>query len=345
MKEGLIMRVVRLHGLNDLRMHEEPVPSPQPGEALLQVKAIGICASDLHWFCEGGIGDAQLKRPLVLGHEFSAVVVESDDPRLPAGQRVAVDPAIPCEHCEFCLHGHPNLCLHLRFAGHDQEDGAQREYMTWAARCCFPIPEDFSFADGAMLEPLGIAVHAVDLGHLKPGMTAGVYGCGPIGLLTLQMARLAGASEIYATDRLPHRLDAARSLGATAVFQAETGEEAKQILAATRGRGVDVAFEAAGENAAVDTAIDTVRPGGRVVLIGIPAEERTSFQASTARRKGLTIALVRRMKLTYRRAIQLVSKNLVDVRSLVTHRFALTDYHSAFAAAVRREGIKVILET
>jgi L-iditol 2-dehydrogenase len=132
-------------------------------------------------------------------------------------------------------------------------------------------------------------------------------------------------------------------MGATAVFTGN-GEEVGQILSATGGRGVDVAFEAAGENPAVDTAFETVRPGGRVVLIGIPSDDQTSFKASTARRKGLTIAMVRRMKLTYPRAINLVAKGLVDARSLVTHRFALEDFGQAFDVAVQRQGIKIILE-
>jgi L-iditol 2-dehydrogenase len=175
-------------------------------------------------------------------------------------------------------------------------------------------------------------------------MTVGVYGCGPIGLLVLQVARLAGATEIYATDLYPHRLQAARSLGAAAVFQAEGGEETQKIMAATRGRGVDVAFEVAGENPAVENAVNTAKHGGRVVLVGIPSDDRTSFQASTARRKGLTLVMVRRMKLTYPRAIDLVAKGLVDVRSLVTHRFPLVEFNQAFAVAVKRQGIKIVLE-
>lgn len=337
------MKSVRLHGMGDLRIHEEPTPTARPGEVLLRVGGIGICASDLHWFCEGSIGDAKLAHPLVLGHEISAQVVESDDPGLPIGTRVAVDPAIPCERCEFCQRGDPNLCENLHFAGHGKDDGAQREYMPWPTHCCFPIPDDFSDADGVMLEPLGIAIHAVDLAHMKPGMRVGVFGCGPIGLLTLQMARLAGAAEIYATDLYPHRLEAALALGATAAFQAGNGEESARILDATRGKGVHTAFEAAGENPAVDTAFETVSAGGRVVLIGIPSEDRTSFTASTARRKGLTIIMVRRMKLTYPRAINLVARELVDVRSLVTHQFPLVDFKAAFDTAVKRQGIKVVI--
>jgi len=335
------MRVLRLHGARDLRLHIEPDPAPGPGESLLRVTAVGLCGSDVHWFSEAGIGDARLTRPLVLGHEFVGVI-ESGERR---GERVAVDPAVPCGACEFCLEGNPNLCTALRFAGHGAEDGALREYMAWPTRCLHPLPDSLTDADGVMLEPLGVAIHAVDLGHVKPAMTVGVFGCGPIGLLVLQVTRVAGATHLIATDKLPHRLEAARSVGATAVFQAADGQEVTDVVGATANRrGVDVAFEAAGENEAVETAIATARPGGRVVLIGIPADDRTAFTASPARRKGLTIKLSRRMKHVYPRAIRLVESGMVDVRSLVTHRFPLEEIDQAFSVAERREGLKVIVE-
>jgi threonine dehydrogenase-like Zn-dependent dehydrogenase len=185
------------------------------------VTAVGLCGSDLHWFSEGDIGDARLQEPLVLGHEFAGVI-ENGERR---GQRVAVDPAVPCSGCEFCLEGNPNLCADLRFAGYSTEDGALREYMAWPTHCLHPLPDSLTDADGVMLEPLGVAIHAVDLGHLRPGMTVGVFGCGPVGLLVLQVARVAGATHVIATDKLPHRLEAAQSLGATAVFQATDGRE------------------------------------------------------------------------------------------------------------------------
>jgi L-iditol 2-dehydrogenase len=176
-------------------------------------------------------------------------------------------------------------------------------------------------------------------------MTVGVLGCGPIGLLTLQVARAAGATHLVATDlpSVPHRLDAARSLGAQ-VFAADPRQaEVSEILAMTSHQGVDVAFEAAGDNAAVEAAIAAVKPGGKVILVGIPPEDRTTFTASTARRKGLTIKLVRRMKHTYPRAIRLVESRQVDVRSLVTSRFPLEKAADAFAVAQRRGGIKVVI--
>jgi L-iditol 2-dehydrogenase len=338
------MKSVRLHGTGDLRIHDEEVPAAGVGEKLIRVKSVGVCGSDLHWFSEGSIGDAKLEHPLVLGHEFAGVTAD--------GQRVAIDPAIPCGHCEFCGHGHPNLCANLIFAGHGRHDGALREWMAWSEKSLFPIPDSISDEDGAMLEPLGVAIHAVDLGKLKAGVTVGVFGCGPIGLLILQVAKLSGAATIIATDKFAHRVEAAKALGASKAFLVDENPRLREpalsivetIQAATQGRGVDVAFEAAGTQDAVDSAFASVVPGGKVVLAGIPDDDKTSFTASLARRKGLTIKLVRRMKHTYPRAIELVSKGLVNVRSIVTHRFPLEQAAEAFRVAERREGLKIMIE-
>ncbi|HEX3044327.1 MAG TPA: zinc-binding dehydrogenase, partial [Bacillota bacterium] len=248
---------------------------------------------------------------------------------------------VPCGECEFCLIGDPNLCSNIRFAGHGWEDGQLREYLTWPERCLVPLPDAISDDEGVLLEPLGVALHAVDLGHLRIGMTVGVFGCGPIGVMVAQLARLSGAKAVYGTETLPHRLEVARAFGVTC-YPAD-GEEAGRMRAATQGRGVDVAFEVAGEDAAVEAAIAAVRPGGCVVLIGIPANDRITFNAGTARRKGLTIKLVRRMKHTYERAIQLVEQGLVEIHSLATHYFPMEQGQTAFELAARREGMKVIV--
>ncbi|HJS18990.1 MAG TPA: zinc-binding dehydrogenase [Anaerolineales bacterium] len=330
------MKAIRLHGSGDLKIHEEPIPAVGAGEQLIHVKSVGVCGSDLHWFSEGAIGDAKLDRPLVLGHEFAGITEE--------GQPVAIDPAIACGHCELCEQGHPNLCENIIFAGHGKHDGGLREYASFPTRCLFPLPDSFSLDDGAMLEPLGVAIHSVDLGKLKAGMTVGVFGCGPIGLLIIQLAKLSGAVNVIGTDKLGHRVEAAKRLGASQGFLAGDPARLSEIRAATQGHGVDVAFDAAGAQEAVDDAFAAVCPGGKVILAGIPEDDRTSFSASTARRKGLTIKLVRRMKHTYPRAIGLVSKGLVDVRSIVTHRFPLDQAGEAFRAAERREGLKVMIE-
>jgi L-iditol 2-dehydrogenase len=330
------MKTLRLHGLHNLQFHDEPKPIPTKGEQLLKVRSVGICGSDLHWFAEQGIGDARLTHPLVLGHEFSAVTE--------SGERVAVEPAIPCGACDYCRRGHPNLCPTVIFAGHGNQDGALREYMAWDEKCLFHLPDSLTNDDGAMLEPLGVAIHSIDLGHLKAGMTIGVFGCGVIGLMIAQLAKLSGATNIIATDILSHRVDAAKALGAQHALLVEDRRGVEQVFAASQGRGLDVAFEVAGDQDAVEAAIAAVVPGGRVILVGIPADDKTSFPASLARRKGLTIKIVRRMKHTYPRAIELVTKGLVDVRSLVTHHFGLDQAAQAFEVAERREGIKVIIE-
>jgi L-iditol 2-dehydrogenase len=297
--------------------------------------AVGVCGSDLHWFDEGAIGDVRLTRPLVLGHELAGVTEE--------GRPVAVDPLVGCLECPPCLGGDPNLCLAVRFAGSVPVDGGLREWMAWPSRCLVPLPAGFSASDGAMLEPLGIVLHALDLAHLRPGVSVGVFGCGPIGLLALQVARAGGAWPLYATERTdrPHRVEAARALGAT-VFAADGGE-ARRLVDAAGGRGVDIALEAAGQAEAIDAAVESARAGGRVVIVGISSDPRTSFDASASRRKGLTILVSRRARHIYPRAIRLVQSGLVDVRQPVTHRFPLEDAPAAFALALRREGVKVMI--
>ncbi len=329
------MKALRLFNPGDLRIQDEPVPTPGGREVLIQVKAVGICGSDLHWFKQGGIGDATLDHPLVLGHEFAGVTED--------GERVAIDPAIPCGVCEHCQRGDTNLCPNVRFAGHSGQDGGLREYLCWDTSRLHALPDSLSDEDGVMLEPLGVAIHAVDLAHLRAGMSVGVFGCGPIGILIIQLARLSGASLVVASEILPHRVDAAKAFGAKIVFQPDPNVPEKAILEATGGRGLDVVFEVAGTQGAVDDAFTAVMPGGKVILAGIPDEDHTSFSASTARRKGLTIKMVRRMKNTYPRAIRLVSGGQVDVRSLVSHRFSLDQAKQAFETAERREGLKVII--
>jgi L-iditol 2-dehydrogenase len=334
------VKVLRLHDRDKLRLHEESDPVTNQDEYLLRVTAVGLCGSDLLWLDQGGIGDARLDKPLILGHEFAGIIESGDQ----NGQRVAVDPAIPCMRCRYCLEGNPNLCKDLRFAGHGSEDGALREKMNWPKLCVHSLPDILTDVEGVMLEPLGVALHALDLARVQPGMTVGVFGCGPIGLLLIQLAKAAGATRIIATDPLIHRLDAAKAVGSTFAILASDGKEREEVWSAAGGDGLDLAFEAAGENEAVETAIQSTRPGRQVILIGIPKNDQTMFTASVARRKGLTIKIVRRMKHTYPRAIDLVQNRYVDVQSLVTHRFPFYDFDAAFASAKNREGIKVIIE-
>jgi L-iditol 2-dehydrogenase len=332
------MKEARLYAVGDVRVGEADQPTPGPGESLVRVTAVGLCGSDLHWFDEGGIGDAQLASPLVLGHEFGGVVVGGARD----GQRVAVDPARPCGVCARCREGNVNLCPTIVFAGHGTQDGGLREYVAWPDRLLHPVPPAVSDEAVAMLEPLGVALHSFDLGHVRLGASVAVVGCGPIGLLLLQLARGAGCDPVIAVEPLAHRRNRAAALGADVVLE-PTADLAEALAGAGVPDGVDVAFEIAGTDAAVDVAMRLARPGARVVLAGIPATDSTTFPASVARRKGLTFALVRRMKETYPRALRMVERGLVDVDSIVSHRFALSNVVEAFATAAARTGHKVIV--
>jgi L-iditol 2-dehydrogenase len=332
------MRVSRLHGIRDLRLEKAPVPEPGPGQVLLHIASVGVCGSDVHYYLHGRIGTQVVTDPIVLGHEFSARVAalgpsvpQGSTSDLQVGQLVAVDPAISCMRCEPCLQGHPNLCPSVRFCGTPPIDGVLAEYTVMPAENCFPLPPQVDSVQGAMLEPLGIAIHSVDLAHLQPGSTVAVLGAGPIGLLIAAVARAAGASQIYMTEPLPYRLEFASEYVADFVLDPDDADVAARIRDLTDGRGVDVAFEAAGAQDTPQLAAAVTRIGGKVIVTGIPAEEDTLiFNASTVRRKGLTIKLVRRMKHTYPRAIRLVQSAAVDLSPLATHQFPLERVEEAF---------------
>jgi L-iditol 2-dehydrogenase len=316
----------RLYGAGDVRVQREERPEPGDGEWLVEVTSVGLCGSDLHWFAEGGIGDARLAQPLVLGHEMAGVVRGGPSD----GTRVAIDPAVPCESCPQCAEGDHNLCPNVVFAGHGRCDGGLRQVMAWPSDRLHPLPDALSDDEGALLEPLGVAVHALDFGHLRVASTVGVVGCGPIGLFLVQLARLSGATRVLAADPLTHRLEAAVRFGAEPIGDRDHGT-------------ADVVFEVSGSDGAVDTSLRLARPGARVVLVGIPDGDRTSFSASMARRKGLTLVMSRRMGEVYPRAIALATSGRLDLSSLVTGAYPLGDIDAALTAAVGRAGLKTVV--
>jgi L-iditol 2-dehydrogenase len=338
---AVIADVARLHAPGDVRLIREAVPTPGPGELLVRVTAVGLCGSDLHWYREGGIGDAGLVRPLVLGHEFGGVIL--DGPR--AGERVAADPADPCGQCDPCRRGRANVCVATRFAGFGTTDGALRSVMAWPGHLLHRVPDSVGDDEAALLEPLGVALHALDLAPIVVGARAGVYGCGPLGLLLVQLLRLGGASVIVATDRLTHRVASAREMGATHGFVVGGRSTDPGQGGDPREIPVDVAFEVAGDNDAIADAIAAVRPGGRIVLVGIPHDDRTSFPAAAARRKELSFHVSRRMADTdMPRAIGLAAAGRVDLSALITHRYPLGEVSDAFAMLASRRGLKVIVK-
>jgi L-iditol 2-dehydrogenase len=342
------MKAARLYGPRDFRIDDLAVPVPGPGQVLLQVLSVGVCGSGVHYFLDGGIGDDKIKEPFVIGHEFSARIAALG-PGVggpPVGTRVAVEPAISCGKCELCLEGHPNLCENILFCSTPPTPGALQEYMVHPANLCFPIPDSVTNDQGSVLEPLGIALHAVGLAKLRPGDTIAILGAGPVGLLILQVALISGARAAYVTDLVSERLEMARKFGATATFRADEGDPVAWVKEQTDGRGVDVAFEAAWAEETVAQAAEMARRGGRLMMVGIPREDVAVFPAHAVRRKGLTIKYVRRMKHTYPRAIAMVRDGLIDINTLVTHRFPLDQVAMAYPlVASRSDGaMKIIIE-
>jgi L-iditol 2-dehydrogenase len=234
----------------------------------------------------------------------------------------------------------------MHFCGLWPDDGSLREYMIMPTRACFLLPDSISDIEGALLEPLGIAMHAVDLAKLKVGESVAILGAGPIGLMILEMARLSGADPIFVTEPLPWRVEMARRYGATQVINPTEADPVQAIMAATDGRGVDVVFEAAWGTETVAQAAEMARLGGRVILVGVPSEDVLTMRASAARRKGLTIKLSRRMKHIYPRAIRLAVQGKIDLMGMVTHRLPLTQAAEAFAlnADYRDRVVKAVIE-
>ncbi len=348
------MKAAKLYGARDFHVDEVPMPpDPGRGQVLLRVGAVGVCGSDLHTYEDGRIGDTVLQNPLVMGHEFAGTVAavgpDADSglhQPLAPGQRVAVEPGLPCWHCDRCEEGHPNLCRTLHFMGLWPDDGALQDYVIVPSRNCFPIPDHFTMDDGALLEPLGVGLHAVDLAKIRVGKSVVVLGCGPIGLLIIRLAKLAGAMPVIAFDQFDWRLDAAKHWGADAVINIKGGDPAAALLAQNGGRGASVVFEAAWGGDAVGTAVEMADLGARVVLVGIPGDDRAGFKHSSARRKGLSLLLCRRMKHTYPRAIALADSGLFALQDLITHRFDLPQTGDAYAlnAAYQDGVIKVMVE-
>jgi L-iditol 2-dehydrogenase len=230
-----------------------------------------------------------------------------------------------------CARGHPNLCENLRFCGTFPDEGALCQWIRMPGRTCFPLPPEIDDAEAVMLEPLGVAIHAADLAKLRVARSVAILGAGPIGLCILQVVRLSGSDPIFVTDKFPWRLDLARRLGATKAFNCDELDPVEAVRHATGARGVDVAIEAAWCDRSLDQAAGMLVMGGRLVVAGISDDDRMTLKHSVARRKGLSIIMVRRMKHAYPRAIRLARSGAVQLGPLVTHRFPLQRAGEAFA--------------
>lgn len=326
------MKAVKWFGPRDMRVVDVEKPRPKPHEALIRIESIGVCGSDLHYFEDGRIGETVITSPLVLGHEFAGIVEEvgaDADPGL-VGRRVAVEPSIPCGECEWCRTGHYNVCERLFFPGGPPYDGVLCEYTAYHAGFCFPTPESMTAPEAAMMEPLAVAVHTVELAQVKPGETAAILGLGPIGLLTAQVAKRAGVAVLYGTDLLDYRVDAGERYGVDTAFNAGTHDTVETILRETKGRGVDIAFDCARSSETPSLACHVARPAGRCILTGISGAEYDPLPVCVARRKELNVQWCRRFRHNFPEAIALTAEGKVDVQSLITHSFPLERTQEAF---------------
>lgn len=343
------MKAAVLHRPNDVRLDEVPVPTPAPGEVLVRIRAVGVCGSDVHYYKEGRIGAYVVDKPLILGHESAGEVVAVGPGvrGVAVGARVAIEPGVPCRRCRQCLRGRYNLCPRVTFMATPPVDGAFVEYVAWPAEFVYPLPDTLSYAEGALMEPLAVGMHAVRRARLVPGATVLVLGAGPIGQLALVAANAAGAGQAIVADLEDGRLAMARRLDPRAV----TVNPARQplgeaVLAATAGEGADVVIEAAGSVRTVTQTIELVRRGGTVVWVGLPGEDPSPVSALEAIRKEVDILGVFRYANVYPDAIRLAASGKIQLSPLVTHRFPLEEVRRALDTVVeaKASAVKVLVE-
>jgi L-iditol 2-dehydrogenase len=344
-REGVSeMKAAVLTGIGKVEVRDVPRPEiVRPDDVLVRVGAVGVCGSDVHYFREGRIGDQVVSFPAIIGHE-GAGVVESVGPaaasRLEPGARVAIEPAVVCGRCDQCLRGRPNTCRRLLFLGTPgQLPGCLSEYIVMPARNCFPLPAGISVEDGALAEPLSIALYSLKVPGERAPEKAAVLGAGPIGLSVLLAARALAPVTVYITDKIDERLEAARSAGAAWAGNPDR-EDIVAEISAREPLLLDTVFECSGDQAALDQAVSLLEPGGRLVIVGIPAPDRVSFDPHKLRRREITVLNVRRQRNCFSEAIRLIADGRVDPRFMVTHRFGLADAARAFElAADYRDGV------
>lgn len=327
-----IMNAVQWVAPRQMRLVKMDTPAPRPHEALVRLESVGVCGSDVHYYIEGRIGNQILTEPTILGHEYAGVVesVGEEADRSFVGKRVAVEPGIPCMNCEWCRTGHYNVCRSMYFPGGPGCDGALRDYIAVDARFCFLVPDSVTSAAAAMLEPLAVAIHTVELAEIKPGETAAIIGLGSIGLLTAQVLKMCGVRVLYGADLLDYRVQASACYGVDAAFDASHVDAVAAILDTTGGRGVDVAFDCSNRSEPLAHVCRIARPAGRCVLTGISGKDSDPLPVSDVRRKELTLRWCRRFRHNYPTAIALLASGKIDTLSLITHSFPLERTGEAF---------------
>jgi len=343
------MKVVSLTDVRTMQVQDQACPEIRnPLDVLLEVKEVGVCGSDVHYFETGCIGDQIVTYPFLVGHECSATVaaVGTGVTRVKPGDRVAVDPAMPCFKCDQCKAGREHTCRELLFLGcPGQVDGCLCEVLIMPETSCFLLPEGVSFSQGVLSEPLAIAIYAVKQAQVTRGMRVGILGSGPIGLSCMVSAQAEGAEACYVTDLIDARLAVAKAQGAVWTGNPEADDVVKAVQAAEPG-GLDVVFECAGQPETVDQAMALLKPGGKLMLIGIPRVDSIEIPIHTARRNEITFINVRRQNKCTQVALDWMAQGKVDVDFMKTHVFPMERTGQAFElVAGYGEGvIKALIE-
>lgn len=329
-----------------------PTIAPESSDVIIQIKQTGICGSDVHYYDHGSIGKFVVKSPMVLGHESSGVIVAAGSgcQTLAVGDAVALEPGVPCRKCSPCKEGSYNVCSEMAFAATPPFDGTLCKYYTLPEDFCYKLPKHVSFEEGALVEPLGVAIHISRQAKMVPGSSVVVFGAGPIGLLCCAVSRTFGATTIVAVDILQSRLDLAKeTFGATHTVlagQAPSADNAARILTeANLGTGADVVIDASGAESSIQTGIHVLRSGGTYVQGG-NGKYDISFPIGAVTEKELTVkGSFRYGSGDYKLAISMLGNRQVDLKSLITARYKFEDAEQAFIDVKSRKAglIKVLI--
>jgi D-xylulose reductase len=342
-----------LNSVNNVAFEERPIPALQnPTDVLIEIKQTGICGSDVHYCTHGAIGSFILRAPMVLGHE-SAGIISQVGPAvktLKVGDRVALEPGVPCRHCQRCKAGQYNLCVDMKFAATPPYDGTLCKYYVLPEDFCVKLPENVSLEEGALMEPLSVGVHIARQASIKPGESVVVFGAGPIGLLVGAVARAFGAGKIVIVDINEERLKfAEKFVQGAGIYIPQKGLSAAENAAALLKAhglpetGVDVAVDASGATPSIQTSIFVLRTGGTYVQAGMGAPE-IQFPIVEMCAKELTVkGSFRYAEGDYRLAVELVASGKVDVKQLITGRVKFEDAEEAFNAVKNGKGIKTLI--
>ncbi|MBN2352681.1 MAG: alcohol dehydrogenase catalytic domain-containing protein [Spirochaetales bacterium] len=330
------MKTAKLTGIRRFEIREVPDPKiVRDDDVLVRVATVGVCGSDVHYFTDGRIGAQVVEFPFTVGHEAAGTVerVGRAVRRVKPGDRVAIDPTDFCGECDQCRAGRPNTCRRLKFLGcPGQLKGALSELLVLPEHCCFPIAPSMTFEQATLSEPLGIAVYSVERTFPGPGATVGILGQGPVGLSVFHVLRASGVGNVYATDKIPERLAIAGELKPAWSGRPDSPDAVGEILS-REPLGLDVVYECSGDPAAWLQGARLCRPGGRLVIVGIPEVDEIALPVHELRRNEVTLYNIRRQAGCTQKALDLIDSKKVNVDSLVTHRFPLERTQEAFALA------------